>query len=357
MLKRLRGALSPSMAVALLALFVALGGVGIAATGGNFILGTPNTATSVTELSASGATTASALELTNGNAATGTTALELHVPAGHAPLEVDSTTKVARLNADWLDGSDATSFIKRGTALSSSVSRAGGVIDVTNTGDTNGVQGRTESSSAAGVYGEHVGPGGFGVAGRAGNFGNGVYGDNTGDGYAGWFEDKVKVGGNLELSGNLSCTGCIAAGAIGGKVDDSEKLDGIDSTGFIQGPGSADAQAISQAPGENAFLGPAFGGLVRLRYLCPLPGGGNGTLTIQNASAGSVNFFVDSGGANPDYFLLGSNDSFTYPASRNGESFHIQAQGAPGVLTLDVATVHRSGFNDCHSQALGVMAR
>src|SRR4051812_45965076 len=42
---------SASMVVAGTALFVALGGVGVAATGGNFILGNPNTAEDTTELS------------------------------------------------------------------------------------------------------------------------------------------------------------------------------------------------------------------------------------------------------------------------------------------------------------------
>jgi hypothetical protein len=40
---------SPAMIVALLSLFVALGGVGVAATGGNFILGQSNSASSTTD--------------------------------------------------------------------------------------------------------------------------------------------------------------------------------------------------------------------------------------------------------------------------------------------------------------------
>src|SRR3954452_14072817 len=104
MLKRLRRSVSPSMAVALLALFVSLGGAGMAATGGNFILGTPNTATSPTELSASGATTASGLKVTNTSTAASATALELVAPAGKPALKVNTTTKVPKLNADSLDG-------------------------------------------------------------------------------------------------------------------------------------------------------------------------------------------------------------------------------------------------------------
>jgi hypothetical protein len=238
------------------------------------------------------------------------------------------------------------------------VASAGGLVDVTNTGSTNGVQGRTQSPAAAGVYGEHIGPGGHGVAGRAGDFGNGIYGDNTGTGYAGWFEDKVHVGGNLELSGNLTCAGnCVSPSSISGKVGDSDQLDGLDSTAFVQGGGSTDGQAVAQAPGGNAFLGPSFGGFLRLQYVCPASVAGNGTLIIHNTSGAAANVFVDSGGANPDYLPLPIGTNVSYPASAGGESFFIQAQGSPGVLTLQVASVHRSSTNDCHAQALGVLAQ
>jgi hypothetical protein len=53
MRKHLRKRPSPSMAVALLALFIALSGTTYAATGGNFILGPANTAENQTTLTAS----------------------------------------------------------------------------------------------------------------------------------------------------------------------------------------------------------------------------------------------------------------------------------------------------------------
>src|SRR3954447_20117620 len=228
MLKRLRRALSPSMVVSLIALFVALGGVGIAATGGNFILGVPNTATSPTELSASGSASTSALKVTNSNTVTGSTALDLNVPTGKTPLKVNSKTKVANLNADLLDGLESTSWVRRGIALSHNVNPtlASGVVDVTNTGNGNGVQGKTSDGGGSAVYGEHIGPGGYGVAGRAGNSGHAIYGDNTGDGFAGYFEDKVRVNGNLELGTGLSCetAPCVPPAAVG-KVNDSDRLD------------------------------------------------------------------------------------------------------------------------------------
>jgi hypothetical protein len=372
MLKRLRSALSPSMAVALLALFVALGGVGIAATGGNFILGVPNTATSPTELSASGAASTSALKVTNTNTATGSTALELNVPAGKAPMKVNSKTKVTNLNADLLDGLESTAWVRRGVALNVNVnpSLASGAVDVTNTGSGNGVQGKTNDAGGSAVYGEHIGPGGYGVAGRAGDSGHAIYGDNTGNGFAGYFEDKVHIGGFLSVSGSLGlgsdlslggmidCTGCVSASDVTGKVGDADQLDGIDSTGFMRAAqgGIADGQAVAIAPNSTVFVGSVIGNLIRLRYACPFGIGGNGTLRIINSSSGDANLFVDSGGANPDYIQLGAGGFIDYPAAAGGESFFIQMQGSPGVALVSAATVHRASSNDCHAQAFGIVA-
>ena len=101
---------------------------------------------------------------------------------------------------------------------------------------------------------------------------------------------------------------------------------------------------------------PAFGNLVRLRYTCPVNVGGNGAFRITNSSAGAANLFVDSGGANPDYWARGSGGFVEYPAAAGGESFHITMQGSPGVAVVDAATVHRSASNDCHTQAIGMVA-
>ena len=74
---------SPSMIVSLLALFVALGGAGYAATGGNFILGKANSATSQTGLTSSNA--GKALNVTQQSTGAGATALGLTVPSGKPP--------------------------------------------------------------------------------------------------------------------------------------------------------------------------------------------------------------------------------------------------------------------------------
>jgi hypothetical protein len=124
----------------------------------------------------------------------------------------------------------------------------------------------------------------------------------------------------------------------------------------MKGAGAADGQAVATAPNTTVFVGPAIGGLVRLRYQCPFSIGGNGVLRIINSSASLMNLFVDSGGANPDYLQIASGGFVEYPAAAGGESFFIQAQGSPGVALVSAATVHRNGSNDCHAQALGVLA-
>jgi hypothetical protein len=122
MFKRLlRRRPAPGTIMGGLALFITLGGVGYAATGGNFILGQANTATTPSSLSAPIAG-GKALQLTNTSATGGSTALGLTVGAGKAPFTVNSSGKVTNLNADRLDGIDSTEFIAvGGTTTTTSV--------------------------------------------------------------------------------------------------------------------------------------------------------------------------------------------------------------------------------------------
>jgi len=104
------------MIVALAALFVALSGVGVAATGGNFILGQSNSAANTTSLG-SGVTTGPTLELSN---TAGKPAARFDVNATSPPFVVTNTKKVQYLNADNLDGFDSGHFLpKTGKAADS----------------------------------------------------------------------------------------------------------------------------------------------------------------------------------------------------------------------------------------------
>jgi hypothetical protein len=100
---------SPAMIVALLGVFLGLGGVGVAATGGNFILGQPNTAEDTTQLS-SGVTTGPTLDISN----TGGKAAARFTASGTAPFIVSNARKVQSLNADQLDGVSSESFTQGG---------------------------------------------------------------------------------------------------------------------------------------------------------------------------------------------------------------------------------------------------
>jgi hypothetical protein len=81
------------------------------ANGGNFILGSlNNTATAITKLTGT-VGGGPALQVSNPSTATGSTALDLQVATGKAPMKVNRTTKVTNLNADKLDGKDSTAFV------------------------------------------------------------------------------------------------------------------------------------------------------------------------------------------------------------------------------------------------------
>ena len=123
----LRSHLNFANVCSLAALFVALGGTTYAATGGNFILGQSNSASSTTSLTRTGANAGKGLQVTNASTGAGATALGLNVAAGHPPFTVNSGAKVANLNADTLDGLTSTSFVS-----GSKVRRVGPVADTLN---------------------------------------------------------------------------------------------------------------------------------------------------------------------------------------------------------------------------------
>lgn len=99
-----RGALG----VSVVALVVAMSGSAIAVTGGTFILGRANTANATSTLSN-----------------TAGTPLSLKAKSGRAPLAVNSTVRVPKLNADLLDGLHSGAFL-RSKATAANASKLGG---------------------------------------------------------------------------------------------------------------------------------------------------------------------------------------------------------------------------------------
>jgi hypothetical protein len=100
------------MLVAFLALFCALGGIGVAADGQSLILGKPdNVAASKTGLNAS--VNDKALVVTNTSSGSNATALGLNVASGTPPITVSAGAgKATNLNADKVDGIDSAGFVK-----------------------------------------------------------------------------------------------------------------------------------------------------------------------------------------------------------------------------------------------------
>ena len=101
---------SPAIVISLMALFIALGGAGYSATGGNFILGRSNSASSQTALVAP--FNGPSVTIQNNATFVAATALRLLVAPERAPLIVNSRTKVTNLNADLLDGLNSTAFAR-----------------------------------------------------------------------------------------------------------------------------------------------------------------------------------------------------------------------------------------------------
>ena len=95
------GRLTSAHALALLALFIALGGAGYSATGGNFILGRTNSASLQTRLITPLA--GAAFRVENASTAAGATALAIVTARTRPPFLVTSSVKVPDLNADSME--------------------------------------------------------------------------------------------------------------------------------------------------------------------------------------------------------------------------------------------------------------
>ena len=107
-------ALALGLAV-MLALVVGVASAAFGANGQAWILGKGNVATAITKLAGAAGVNGPMLQLINNNADPNDTALDLRVQAGEAPMRVNSTTRVDSLNADLLDGQDASQFVPTNT--------------------------------------------------------------------------------------------------------------------------------------------------------------------------------------------------------------------------------------------------
>jgi phosphoribosylcarboxyaminoimidazole (NCAIR) mutase len=156
---------------------------------------------------------------------------------------------------------------------------------------------------------------------------------------------------NAQLLDGLDSTAFLP---VAGTAANAEQLDGLDSAAFVQGNGQAAGGAVAIAP-NTVGVPLLVPDVLSLTYVCPANLADNGALFFTNSTDGTVNVFVESGGANPTTSVLPGNQTTSLPlALPTGDSFHIQFHGAFGVATIDVATVHRA---DCLVQAQAVVTR
>src|SRR5215216_1050065 len=112
----------------MLALVFGIASTALGANGGNFILGSlNNTATAITKLTGT-VGGGPALQVSNPSTATGSTALDLQVATGKAPMKVNRSTKVTNLNSDLLDGKSSEvlgSFMATSQSITGDCTTAG----------------------------------------------------------------------------------------------------------------------------------------------------------------------------------------------------------------------------------------
>ncbi len=134
----------------MLALVFGVATTAIGATGGNFILGKANGATSVSKLTASIA--GPALTLVNQSTEAAATALNINVASGKAPLKVNAAAGTAtNLSADELDGKDSSAFYAAGSKVADS-SHADLADNATNAGNAYTVDGKHAADFAAAAH-------------------------------------------------------------------------------------------------------------------------------------------------------------------------------------------------------------
>jgi hypothetical protein len=324
--------------IAILALFVALGGTTYAATGGNFVLGQSNSADATTKLSSTSAI-GPALAVTNSG---GRPAASFTANAGVAPFAVSNSAKVAGLNADSLDGLDSTAFLRSTVPVGVTGAQGdGAVLAATNTTTGslgNGLQGTSSASLASGVYGENNG-GGFGIAGRTNSPSHGaVYGQNTGGGPA------------LELHTSSAAAPMLVDSSRTVARLSADYLDGLDSSAFVQGKGTTFTKAVSMPLNSSQNLAPTLPSLLYMTFACHDQ---YAEVSVTSLNSLPVNVFWGSAYLSPsiDYEQLSAGQSSSWGGDRK-DIVTLALQGTPGnrqtVVTATIAYAVRA--SDCHFQ-------
>ena len=316
----------------ILALVLGVATTAIGATGGNFILGRSNVATTVSTLSAK--ISAPALNLVNTSTGAAATALNITVATGKPPLKVNAAAgKATNLNADKIDNREASSFANGVAGKATDADNLDGIDSTSFLGSTAKAQ---DSDKLDGKDSTNFYAAGSKVADSA-------------------RADQATTAGNADTVDGKHAADFYATGS---KAADSELLDGKDSNQFVQGRGTAAHGTRALNPGEFFIF--MTTPEITLSYQCPASdiSNINGLLRVRNGSSTeTVNLFSDNGGTNPNHYgSLAPNAAFDQPTAASGELVTFGVQGTY-VATVEVFSVHRASDNKCHVQAQSLVTR
>jgi hypothetical protein len=328
-----RAAVFTAGVATILALVFGVATTALGATGGNFILGKTNVASTVSRLTAG--ISGSALQVVNNG--TGT-ALDLRVGPSTtaptdktvAPMKVDSQARVANLNADEVDGKDASSFATATHTHAGEDITSGTVaeerIDGSLTRDDE-VMTRVQAA------------------------------DGTGSGLDADLFDGKDSAAFLPVNGRAQDSAHADQADSATTAQDADRLDGKDSGDFIQGRGTAKHNAVAISPGSNIWFWQLGDPGLWFSYDCRSDLASNGFVGIKNVSTSeTVNVFSDNGLTDPSYRQLAPNEFYSQGASAAGEHITFQVQGTY-IATIEIFSVHRTSDDKCHVQAQALVTK
>lgn len=180
------------------------------------------------------------------------------------------------------------------------------------------------------------------------------------------------AGAGLQLTNTNTAAGATALGLnvtkgnapftvnSGTKVKqlNADKLDGIDSGGFLQGQGSSYTKAIALPVGGPSFTAAMLPGLGTVTLQCAA---GNVVSVEFNGAVDGENLFYSfdrNGSLLSNWLEIGPTETDTFTVDGGASLFEFSLQGViNGVQTVGTLTIggaYRSATNDCTFQVQGI---